>query len=81
MKENDNRAALRIIGNFVIQAAAQGDAAGMMEHLAVYLAAVKASRPDFPQPLSRIACAIVSDARPNDRRRSPPSYRRRGKAP
>ena len=45
MKSNaDGRAALRIIGNFVLQAAAQGDTAGMLEHLAVYLAAVKASK-------------------------------------
>ena len=40
----DSRAALRIIGNFVLQAAAQGDTAGMLEHLTVYLAAVKASK-------------------------------------
>ena len=40
----DSRAALRIIGNFVLQAAAQGDTAGMLEHLAVYFAAVKASK-------------------------------------
>lgn len=40
----DNRAALRIIGNFVLQAAAHGDTAGMLEHLAVYLATVKASK-------------------------------------
>ena len=40
----DGRAALRIIGNFVLQAAAQGYTAGMLEHLAVYLAAVKASK-------------------------------------
>ena len=40
----DGRAALRIIGNFVVQAAARGDTAGMMEHLTVYLAAVKASK-------------------------------------
>ena len=39
----DSRAALRIIGNFVLQAAAQSDTAGMLKHLAVYLAAVKAS--------------------------------------
>ena len=39
----DSRAALRIIGNFGLQAAHQGDTAGMMEHLTVYLAAVKAS--------------------------------------
>ena len=40
----DGHAALRIIGNFVLQAAHQGDTAGMMEHLTVYLAAVKASK-------------------------------------
>lgn len=45
MKSNaDSRAALRIIGNFVLQAAARGDTAGMLEHLAVYLAAAKAPR-------------------------------------
>ena len=40
----DSRAALRIIGNFVVQAAARGDTAGMMEHLTVYLAVVKAPK-------------------------------------
>ena len=45
MKSNvDSHMALQIIGNIVLQAAAQGDTAGMLEHLAVYLAAVKASK-------------------------------------
>ena len=45
MKSNaDSRAALRIIGNFVLHAAARGDTAGMLEHLAVYFAVVKASK-------------------------------------
>lgn len=45
MKNNaDSCAALRIIGNFVEQAAAQGNTAGMLEHLAVYMAVVKASK-------------------------------------
>ena len=45
MKSNaDSRTALQIIGNFVLQAAARGDTAGMMEHLTVYLAAAKASK-------------------------------------
>ena len=45
MKSNaDSRAALRIIGNFVLHAAARGDTAGMLEHLAVYLAAAKAPK-------------------------------------
>lgn len=39
-----NCAALRIVGNLVVQAAAQGDTAGMLEHLAVYMALVKASK-------------------------------------
>ena len=40
----DSRAALRIIGSFVLQAAARGDTAGMLEHLAVYMAAVNTSK-------------------------------------
>lgn len=44
MKRSGNAGALRIIGNFVEQAAAQGDTAGMLEHFAVYLAVVKASK-------------------------------------
>ena len=42
MKSAD--AALLVIGNLVTQAAARGDTAGMLEHLAVYLVAVKAAR-------------------------------------
>lgn len=44
-----NCAALRIIGNFVEQAAAQGDTAGMPEHLAVYMAVVKTTKEQAAQ--------------------------------
>ena len=40
----DSRAALRIIGRFILQAAARGDTASMLEHLTVYMAAVNASK-------------------------------------
>ena len=39
-----NCAALRIVGNLVVQATTQGDTAGMLEHLAVYLAVVNADK-------------------------------------
>lgn len=44
MGDTGNSAALQIIGNFVMQAAAQGDTAGMLDHLTIYMAAVKADR-------------------------------------
>ena len=40
----DSRATLQIIGSFILQAAVRGDTAGMLEHLAVYMAAVNASK-------------------------------------
>ena len=43
MKESDNAGALRIIGNFVIQAAVQGDTAALEGHVAVYEAVLKAT--------------------------------------
>lgn len=42
--EAGSRTALEIVGNFVVQAATQGDTAGMLEHLAVYMAVVKTSK-------------------------------------
>lgn len=41
-RDADSRRAVQIIGNFVVQATARGDISGMLEHLAVYMAAVKA---------------------------------------
>lgn len=45
----NNCAALRIVGNLVVQAATQGDTASMLEHLAVYMAVVKASKEQTAQ--------------------------------
>ena len=44
MKNDASNCAALLIGNFVVQAAAQGDTAGMLEHLAVYMAVVKVSK-------------------------------------
>ncbi len=45
MKNNtDSLTVLQIIGHFVAKAAAKGDTADMLEHLAVYMAALKASK-------------------------------------
>lgn len=42
--DTNNNAALKIIGNLVVQAAAKGDTVGMLEHLEVYIAVVKTTK-------------------------------------